>query len=162
MTGETMSVEKKNGERCCSLQKRRMYVGKRSRKGDRMKSFCHLLYLLCRCNQLQRDTSIRRLCGCRCAVMWIRVGVNCRDLVSVVTHSELQMRLLCQWRGYLRASISGPDLDIHFIARTYIHRKIWNILRFVAELLRRFRLYRFLCQFFPALKFISLRIFCKS
>lgn len=49
---ETMSVEKKNGKRCCSLQRRRMYVGKRSRKGVRMKSFCHLLYLLFRCNQL--------------------------------------------------------------------------------------------------------------
>lgn len=36
-------------------------------------------------------------------------------------------------RGCLRASISGSDLDIHFIARMYIHRKMWNILCFVAR-----------------------------
>jgi len=46
----TISVKKKNGERCYSLQRRQTYAEKRSRKGDRMKSFC-LLYLLC-CNQL--------------------------------------------------------------------------------------------------------------
>lgn len=38
--------------------------GAQGEKGDRMKSFRHLLYPLCRCNQLWGDTSIRlRVCS---------------------------------------------------------------------------------------------------
>lgn len=92
--------------------------------------------------------------------------------MSVVAHTDCSCRCGCCVSGGCRGSWSmgevlgregtrrfenlhqrPRDLDIHFIARMYIRRKMWNILRFVAQRGHGATvypvLYHFLCQFFP-------------
>lgn len=89
------------------------------------------------------DSVNARGCGCRSGLVGITGWVagaswswwSCDSSTSSSDCSCRQMRLLLRGDGRgrdesLRAPVSGPNSDIHFIARMYIHGKMRNIFAF--------------------------------
>lgn len=168
-----MSVEKKNGDQCCSLQKRSTYGKKVGRKkgneGDWMKSFSVTFSTILLQSVIGRhiDTSVYSCnrkcvwCGfqfrCELGYRWSCIPTAAAN-ASVVASAPAEREVRC-----LRASISGSDLDIHFIARMYIHEKceIFCVSCLSATAVFRFSLFKFFPRSFKLVSF-SFRLFCKS
>lgn len=178
------------------LAKKETYVWRHEReegrKGDRMKSFCHLLYPLRRCNQLWRDTSIRlrafvwALGTYRAAVVWIQtllywtadwyrwtrvVATAAADRCCVDVAGLLEN--LHQWPGS-RYPLYCANVYSHKNVKYFMSRgsKHTHARASAHKPAWRFRLYHFLCQFFrhgpnflvPFSSLLSylLALFCES